>query len=241
MVELPDGGEEVGNERGVFWLRTLRIPLDGFHGRLSFGAALSSIDHNVLAERARDDTFAELALSDCLFLDTETTGLHGGAGTVVFLTGVGFVEGDDLVLEQAFLRTFEDEPAALQHVARRLAEHPVPVTFVGKTFDRHRLAARMVLHGIDTSTVLAARHLDLYYAARRTWKDELPDVRLRTVEERKLGFFRRDDLPGREAPAAWLRWMQDRTGPIDRVLEHNRLDVLSLVVLTGVLGQAPRS
>ena len=125
--------------------------------------------------------------------------------------------------------------APLRHVARRLEEHPVPVTFVGKSFDRHRLAARMGLHRIGTDAVLAVRHLDLYYLARRAWRDQLPDVRLRTVEERQLGFFRRDDLPGRDAPAAWLQWIDDRSGPVDRVLEHNRLDVLSLITLLGVL------
>jgi len=36
-------------------------------------------------------------------------------------------------------------------------------------------------------------------------------------------------------PAAFLDWIRDRTGPVDRVLEHNRLDVLSLVALLGVL------
>ena len=36
----------------------------------------------------------------CLFLDTETTGLSGGAGTVAFLVGVGYVEGEALVIEQ---------------------------------------------------------------------------------------------------------------------------------------------
>ena len=40
----------------------------------------------------------------CLFLDTETTGLSGGAGTVAFLVGVGYVEGDAFVIEQLMLR-----------------------------------------------------------------------------------------------------------------------------------------
>jgi uncharacterized protein YprB with RNaseH-like and TPR domain len=236
-VALPPEGAVANNARGAFWLRTLRLPPTVRHGLRTFSESLAGLDRAVLAARAKDDRFADLALADCLFLDTETTGLHGGAGTVVFLTGVAFFDGDDLVVEQVFLRSFEDEAGALQHVATRLAEHPVPVTFVGKTFDRHRLAARMALHRIPTDPVMVARHLDLYYVARRTWGAELPDVRLRTVEEHKLGLFRRDDLPGREAPAAWLRWMQDGTGAVDRVLEHNRLDVLSLVGLLGRLAR----
>ena len=61
------------------------------------------------------------------------------------------------------------------------------------------------------------------------------------AEERLLGLYRDDDLPGSEAPAAFLDWVRDGTGPVDRVLEHNRLDVLSLVALLGVVTEAPAS
>jgi uncharacterized protein YprB with RNaseH-like and TPR domain len=161
---------------------------------------------------------------------------------MVFLTGMAFVErsadGDrELVLEQVFLRSFDEEPAALRHVARRLLERPLQVSFVGKSFDRHRLATRMTVLGIDTAGVLSPRHLDLYYLARRLWGEELPNCRLRTVEERRLGFHRRDDLPGSEAPRAWIDWLREGTGPVDRVLAHNRDDVLSLAALLGLLGR----
>ena len=33
------------------------------------------------------------SVKKCLFLDTETTGLSGGAGTVAFLVGAAWVEG----------------------------------------------------------------------------------------------------------------------------------------------------
>lgn len=233
-VELPDG-EERENALGRFWLRVARYPLDDAHGSCALGLA-SAADWARVGTLARDESLAGAALEECLFVDTETTGLSGGAGTTVFLTGLGFVDASEFVLEQVFLRSFEEEPAALRHVADRLVERPLQVTFVGKSFDRHRLHARMTLHRID-APVLDPRHLDLYYLARRAWKDDLPDCRLRTVEERRLGVHRRDDLPGSEAPQAWLDWLRDGTGPVDRVLEHNRLDVLSLVTLLGVLGR----
>lgn len=232
-VELADG-EELSNEAGTFWVRRARIPLDERHGAGSLRAA-DAVDWSRLCVLAKDESIGGARLEECLFLDTETTGLGGGAGTAVFLTGLAFVDGDALVLEQVFLRSFAEEPAALGHVASRLAERPLQVTFVGKSFDRHRLHTRMTLHRIP-SRVLDPRHLDLYHLARRVWKAELPDCRLRTIEEHRLGLRRRDDLPGSEAPQAWLDWIRDGTGPVDRVLEHNRLDVLSLVGLLGVLG-----
>ena len=223
-VVLPPG-DTIENGRGRCFLRRLTYPLDLPHGHLVLGSALEA-DRDRLAVLAKDEAVADLAIGECLFLDTETTGLSGGAGTVVFMVGLGFFDGGQLVLEQTFLRNYSDEPAALQHVARRLKEYPHLVTFVGKSFDRHRLAARMAVHKIR-SRVLSSRHLDLYYLARRAWRDQLPDVKLQTLERHKLGIHRSDDLPGAEAPAAFLNWIRDEVGEIGRVFEHNRLDVLT--------------
>lgn len=233
-VDLPEGGE-AENARGRFWLRSLRYASGYRHGDHALAAGRQT-DGAALARLLGRPALSELDARTCLFLDTETTGLSGGAGTTVFLTGLAYFRDEDLVLEQVFLRDFGEEPAALQHVAERLAEFPTLVTFVGKSFDRHRLAARMAVHRI-AAEILTEAHLDLYHAARRLWKRELPDMRLRTVEELRLGVFRIDDLPGSEAPLAFLQWLRDRTGPVDRVLEHNRLDVLSLVTLLGLLSE----
>lgn len=233
VVELPPAGE-TANDRGTCYLRRLEYDLAFGHGARSLGLA-RAVDWERIAELAPGGVVPE-GLEQCLFLDTETTGLGGGAGTLVFLCGFGFFEAERFVLEQVFLRAFAEEAAALAHVATRLAERPWLVTFVGKSFDRHRLAARMSLHRVD-SGVLSDRHLDLYHLARRAFGKTLPDVRLRTVEERILGLRRTDDLPGSQAPWAFLEWIRDRTGPVDRVMEHNRLDVLSLVTLLAALGE----
>ncbi|MBL9078287.1 MAG: ribonuclease H-like domain-containing protein [Planctomycetes bacterium] len=232
VVELPPGAEQHG-AHGVFWRRELRYPRAHVHGRCVLGSAWR-LDGARLAALAKDPMFADLDPRQCLFVDTETTGLAGGAGTVVFAYGLGFVDGDDFVLEQLFLRDFGEEPAVLQHVAARLRERPVQVTFVGKSYDRHRIAARMAVHKVR-APVLTAPHLDLYHLTRRAHGKALPDTRLGTVERHLLGLSRDCDLPGSEAPAAFLAWIRDRTGPIDRVLEHNRLDVLSLAALLGFL------
>ncbi|MBL8751106.1 MAG: ribonuclease H-like domain-containing protein [Planctomycetes bacterium] len=231
-VELPPA-EPAAAGAEALWRRELRYPLASLHGSARLGAA-RDLDGERLAALAKDPGFAALDPRECLFLDTETTGLAGGAGTTVFAYGLAFFRGEDLVLEQLFLRDFGEEPAMLRHVAARLREFPVPVTFVGKSYDRHRIAARMAVHKVR-SPVLTQRHLDLYHLVRRSHGRSLPDARLRTVEERLLGVVRTDDLPGSEAPAAFLDWIRDGSGPVDRVLEHNRLDVLSLVALLGVL------
>jgi uncharacterized protein len=232
-VALPPA-DELTTPHGVIWRRELRYPLGHRHGNLPLATA-TALDGERLAALAKDEAFAALDPRQCLFLDTETTGLSGGTGTVVFAYGLAFFRGDELVLEQLFLRDFSEEPAMLHHVAARLGEFPIPVTFVGKSYDRHRIAARMALYRIK-SPMLTAPHLDLFHLVRRRYGKEWPDTRLRTAEQRLFSLVRHDDLPGSEAPAAFLSWIRDRTGPVDRVLEHNRLDVLSLVALLGALG-----
>ena len=231
-VELPPG-DEVHNAHGRCYVRRLVYPFETRHGDLPLAAA-RRVDWSRIGALAKLDDLA-VDLADCVFLDTETTGLGGGAGTVVFLCGLGFTSADAFVVEQVFLRSFADEAAALTHIGARLVQRPWLVTYVGKSFDRHRLAARMAVHHVR-APVLTDRHLDLYYLARRAWREELPNCKLRTVEERRLGLFRDDDLPGSMAPMAFLDWIRDRSGPVDRVLEHNRLDVLSLVTLLARLG-----
>lgn len=238
LVALPHA-DELPTEHGRIWRRELRYPLAALHGTVAL-TSLPGIAGERLATLGKDPALAVVRPEQCLFLDTETTGLAGGAGTVVFAYGLGFLRASELVVEQLFLRDFGEEPAVLHYVAARLAEFPVPVTFVGKSYDRHRIAARLAVHKIK-APVLTPVHLDLYHAVRRLYGKQWPDARLRTAEERLLGLVRHDDLPGSEAPAAFLDWIRDRTGPVDRVLEHNRLDVLSLAALLAVLAGGEKS
>ena len=56
-----------------------------------------------------------------------------------------------------------------------------------------------------------------------------------------LGVHRADDLPGSLAPAAWLGWLRrGETGPLARVLRHNRDDLLSLACLLPALDRVYR-
>ena len=48
------------------------------------------------------------------FLDTETTGLAGGTGTVAFLVGVGRITPAGFAVRQFFMRDFGEEASQLQ-------------------------------------------------------------------------------------------------------------------------------
>lgn len=167
----------------------------------------------------------------CLFLDTETTGLSGGAGTVAFLVGVGFIEGGCLTVEQYLMRDYADEPELLDRLANRMDGFDCVCTFNGRTFDMPLLEARFTMARMRHRW-RALENLDLLPPARRTWKLRLGSCRLARVEELALGMPRGDDLPGSEAPERFFEFL--RTGDLsllDAVVEHNRQDVASLAAL----------
>ncbi|MDY3279916.1 MAG: ribonuclease H-like domain-containing protein, partial [Eubacteriales bacterium] len=89
--------------------------------------------------------FADCAREDVLFLDTETTGLSHGAGTVAFLVGVGFFEEDAFVVRQYLMRDYDEEPFVLSHVAEHLRRSRVICTFNGASFDLPLLEVRYTM------------------------------------------------------------------------------------------------
>src|SRR5579884_876735 len=76
------------------------------------------------------------------FLDTETTGLAGGAGTYAFLIGVGRITNEGFKVRQFFMREFGEEASLLDSLARHLAEFDVLITYNGKTYDQPLLETR---------------------------------------------------------------------------------------------------
>jgi uncharacterized protein len=72
-------------------------------------------------------------------------------------------------------------------------------------------------------------HVDLLYPSRRHWRGIYENCRLATIERQVLRIVREDDLPGSEAPAAWLSFLRGSGAhTLRRVLAHNRQDVVSL-------------
>ncbi|MBZ0256077.1 ribonuclease H-like domain-containing protein, partial [bacterium] len=60
-----------------------------------------------------DERFASLTGGDILYIDTETTGLAGGTGTLPFLIGAGWFETDGFCVRQYFMRDYSEESAVL--------------------------------------------------------------------------------------------------------------------------------
>lgn len=183
---------------------------------------------------------AHLHPRQAVFLDTETTGLAGGTGTVVFMAGAGRVEEEALVVRQWVLAGFAGEAALMEQLAAFLGRAASVVTYNGKSFDVPLLKARARLAGVALELERLA-HLDLLHPTRRAFRHQWPDCRLQTAEQRLLGRERPDDLPGAEAPGAWLALIRrGETERVHGVLEHNANDIVALAALWAALSDHPR-
>ncbi len=167
-----------------------------------------------------------------VFFDLETTGLSGGAGTVAFVVGFGCFEGTRFRVWQFVLPSFAGERRMLAAVTAAVSRAHTLVTFNGKSFDVPFMETRWLFHRLETP-LPALRHLDLLHPARRFWGPETGG--LGALEDRVLGFRRKDDVPGFEIPSRYFDYLRSGDPALLRdVLAHNRLDLASLAVLTGL-------
>jgi uncharacterized protein YprB with RNaseH-like and TPR domain len=173
-----------------------------------------------------------------VYIDTETTGLAGGSGTLAFLLGVASVDRQAINLTQWLITRFDAEGAALSAFADTLNPADRLVSYNGKSYDLPLLLTRFRMQGLHP-TFQDLAHLDLLHPIRRLFGKHWDDCRLLSVEERLLGFQRIDDLPGSEAPEAWFCYLRENhADKLIKVVEHNRQDILSLAVTHAALAQA---
>lgn len=229
---LPRAREQCG-PRGRFVLVEEEIALDAYHGDVSLSRlrTLSADTLAVLAGETAPEAYASFAADRVAFLDTETTGLSGGAGTAAFLVGVALVRGDHLVLRQYVMRDYDEEAAMLAAVADDLAGATHLVTFNGRGFDVPLLDAR---YRLDRSRLPVGEvvHLDLLPPVRRLWGERFDSCRLQALEAALLGLQRHEDVPGEAIPGIYFDYLRNRNASrLAAVLAHNRLDVVSLVAL----------
>ena len=227
-------GTEITTADGRFFCAASTWGMGHCHGGRRLGD-LPPLDMDGVAILANDAALAGLDPTRGVFLDTETTGLAGGTGTVAFLIGLGWFEGARFVVKQLFLRDFAEERAALLFLKELMADRQFLVTFNGKAFDANLLAARFVMNRL-ADPLVSLPHLDLLHPARRLLRRRLDNVRLGTLEGALLGLEREGDIPGWEIPQRYFQWLRRRDGRlVADIFAHNRLDVLSMVFLAACL------
>jgi len=175
---------------------------------------------------------SKIPLEQYLFIDTETTGLSGGAGTYVFLAGAAKYETDGIHFAQFFLQDPANESCQLAALEKFCANAKVVVSYNGKSFDLPRIKNRYLFHGWPPP-FQNIFHIDLLHIVRRLWKTQLPTCSLGDIEHHLLGIQREShDIPGWQVSEKFFEYLQNNDPePIKSVFYHNEVDVISLITL----------
>ncbi len=234
------GGVPIDTPAGPCLAIDRRYEAGRWHGRVRVGDCVVRDGESLcLLDRRLPPPEAPGGPSRVVFLDLETTGLSGGAGTVAFLVGCGWFDDDAFEVRQFLLTSFAAERALLAAVATLVEPVTLVVTYNGKTFDLPVMETRWLFHRMETPFE-GKRHFDMLHPARRLWREPRPDgawreeggCSLGALERRLVGFERVGDVPGFEIPSRYFQFL--RTGdarPLEAVLEHNRLDLISLAAV----------
>ncbi|MFQ5946243.1 MAG: ribonuclease H-like domain-containing protein, partial [Anaerolineae bacterium] len=225
------GGSVLENEEGRVLLVESRHPTGSAHGRVPL-ARTPDLAAATIARLGRDPALGSMDPEHFAFIDTETTGLAGGAGTYVFLVGVGFFQGEEFRVRQYFMRDFNEEKALLAGLEELLSGFSAVISFNGKAFDLPLIQTRYVL-ARRRFPLSQAPHWDLLHSARRLWGLHLESCSLGSLENHVLGFHRTDDVPSFLVPSIYFDYLRfGATGRLQGVFHHNLLDILSLAALS---------
>lgn len=226
-------GQRRETEHGVLHLIDEYLEPRHHHGRAAIASALS-VSTERLAQLALDPSLESIDLQRALFLDTETTGLAGGTGTVPFLIGIGWFEDQSMRIQQLFLPELGREAPMLNWLRARVQESSCVVSFNGKTFDWPLLRNRFVLNRVRAPDL--PPHLDLLHCARRVLRPRMKSVRLVELERRVLDMYREDDVSGALIPQLYFDYLDGGdVSPIAKVIEHNANDLIALAALMAEL------
>ncbi len=225
------GLQESASPAGAVWAREYRDTLPGPTSPLP--------DLREFFSRTAD---FEVDPGQILFLDTETTGLAGGTGTIPFLVGVSWWEKGGLTTRQYFLPGPGHEAAMLHELSVLAAGFRVVVTFNGASFDLPLLRTRSRLNRLD-DPLADLVVWDLLVPSRRLYGNRLPDCRQQTLE-REICLLKRTegDIDGARIPQVWFDFLASgQAGLLSRVMTHNHRDMLGMGQLFNLVTAAAHS
>jgi uncharacterized protein len=240
-IEL--GGAVVERPEGAVIVVDREYRADMLHGHTPIGDIVSTITGGLDAMNVMAKAWPAAQGIDgrLLFLDLETTGLFTGAGTQAFLVGCAAIEGTSIRVRQFVMPGFEHERAVLNEFAEWAKAQGTICTYNGRSFDVPLIETRFMYHRAPCF-LDGLPHLDMLHAARRLWRQRpltmgTPDpddssCSLGVLEKHIAGLHRVGDVPGFEIPSRFFNFVRSGDArPLEAVMEHNRLDLISLAAV----------
>jgi uncharacterized protein YprB with RNaseH-like and TPR domain len=235
----PDPREMAGEDPDKPTLiREFSYPLDLLFGKFKL-EEWKRVSPLQLAVLFGDGDCGDVSLSPqkLLFLDTETTGLAGGTGTIPFMLGLGFfdrdAEAEAFRVKIFILNDLSREDVFLAEVDRFLdsREFSGTVTYNGKSFDFPLLEARYILQR-KRFPLLKRPHLDFLFPARTLWKHTYDSRKLAYLGDMLLGISRDDDVDPNQIPSLYFNYLRSQSfSMLEQVVEHNAMDLVGLAAL----------
>jgi uncharacterized protein YprB with RNaseH-like and TPR domain len=243
-AEAPAGaaipGSFVSTPRGEIWVNQTRTSLRNRFGGIYLLDALS-LSGETASMLGMDEALASFDPGRAVYLDTETSGLELSTATVPFLIGLGFIEGEEMVLKQLFIDRIEKEPAVLELLGDFLEGRSQLVTFNGRTYDVPLLKTRYIFNRLE-SDIDRRLNFDLLHVVRRIYKRRIQDCSLVSCERQVLGHMREGDIPGEMIPGVYVSFLREnRSALMPLVFHHNIQDIVAMVALLGAVAQLASS
>jgi uncharacterized protein len=163
------------------------------------------------------------------FMDIETLGL---SNVPIILIGIAEMDkkGKSITSTQYLLRDKVEESAVLEGYLSHIDDDSTLVTYNGASFDVPFIKNRCNYYQLNNEC--QPFHYDLIFYARSLWKDKLPNCKLTTIEKQVFNTNRVDDVPGSHIPGYYDTYLKEgNIGPLIPIIEHNRLDIVSLASL----------
>ncbi|MDK2980105.1 MAG: uncharacterized protein PWQ55_452 [Chloroflexota bacterium] len=212
--------------KGVYVVEK-ELPMGSAHGKIALDPPQEFNTLSRFVEIQPDN-----AIGSLLFIDTETSSLSSGAGSVVFMVGLAYFTAEHLKVIQLFLDSPRDELEFLVYLDSILANFTTFVSYNGKSFDIPMLKSRFIMNRLPVQFG-DYQHIDLLHIARRIWKLRLESRKLGDIEREILDYQRSSqEIPGWLVPQIYFDYLESAdASPLDGVFYHNEIDVISLAAL----------
>jgi len=166
--------------------------------------------------------------------DIETTGLNPQYNKVI-LIGILYSNNDQIIIEQFFCNSRNEEIDLLESFIKRIKDIPLLISYNGDSFDIPFLTKRIEINKIPTK-IPPFCSLDLLKFVRNFQTPfNLKDCKLKSVEKH-LGINRQDQISGQESVELYNRY--ESTGGKhlkDLILLHNHDDLRYLFKILSIL------
>lgn len=226
-------GVKSSNSLGEFFFKENDYIVGYEHGRIKFS---DSFFEEINIKFPDDNKL--IRFNQCVFIDTETTGLSQSGGTFAFMVGLGYFTEKTFMVRQYFLIDPSQEDAMLLDLLNLLDQFDTLVSYNGVSFDIPIIRSRYKYHRIP-NYINQKDHIDLLKYARILFRYQLDNRSLKNIEKHILHFERdEDEVPGYLAPIIYQNYL--RTKEIDEingVFYHNAMDVVSLAAFMKVINE----